>query len=225
MNKMLFEKTMLNSDYLRNCSKEEVTILMGTDVAKMIGFEQNNPHHCYDLWNHTIGVIEALRTDAPRLLKIAAFFHDIGKPYVAKEKAGRLVFYGHAMKSSEIAETLLKALHYSKKEIIEICFYIRHHDDFISWVLTDELYDCSNKHLIEINRENILHHICKVSDTEKEGKDIKKWKYLLELCQADVCVQAEEVWQYGKLVETKKHKLERISAIMKNVENIDESFL
>lgn len=221
LNKVDFEKKMLLPAYLRQCSKEAISISMGLDVAKMIGFNQKNPHHCYDLWNHTIGVIDALGIDAPQSLKIAAFFHDIGKPYVAMEKADRLVFYGHATKSAEVARTLLENMHYSDREIRDICFYIKHHDDFISWVLPGEEYDHRNKYLIEINQRNIVRHIRKVSETEKEGKDIESWKNLLELCHADACAQAVEVWQHGKLIDTKKHKLEKISAIRKIVETLN----
>lgn len=220
MNKEEFEKIKLNPTYLRSSSRDDIAISMGADVAQMIGFDQKNPHHCYDLWNHTIGVVEALRVDAPKILEIAGFFHDIGKPYVAQEKAGRLVFYGHALKSSEIASSLLGNMGYSDEEIGNICFYIKHHDDFISWVMIGEEYDHRNKYLIEINQENIMRHIRKVSEAEKSGNDIERWKYLLELCRADAMAQADEVWQQGKLIDTKRHKLEKISAIMKIMETI-----
>lgn len=97
--------------------------------------------------------------EAPISLRIAAFFHDIGKPYVAQEKQGRLVFYGHAAKSAEITIKILKNLGYSDQEVNRICFYIRHHDDFISWALPTESYDHENPYLVEITTENVATHI------------------------------------------------------------------
>lgn len=117
----------------------------------MIKYNQNNPHHCYDLFLHTLYTVENLGDSASDALRIAAFFHDIGKPFVATQKHNRTVFYGHANKSAEIAHQLLLRMGYALSEIERVCFFVKHHDDFISWVLPSEPYDRSNPYLIEIS--------------------------------------------------------------------------
>lgn len=109
-------------------------------IVRMIGFDQNNLHHCYDLWGHTMHTVESIDkeglTDEEFVkLRVAAFFHDIGKPDVAKinEKTGQQVFYGHAVHSVEVARPILESLGYSEEEIKQLSFYIAHHDDFISF--------------------------------------------------------------------------------------------
>lgn len=58
----------------------------------MVDYDQRNPHHCYDLFLHVLHTVQFVGSNSPTPLLVAAFFHDIGKPYVAQEKQGRLVF-------------------------------------------------------------------------------------------------------------------------------------
>lgn len=103
--------------------------------------------------------MEGLTYDKDKLLSVAAFFHDIGKPSVARVKDGRTVYYGHAQKSVEITNDLLNRLGYPSYEIEQILFYIGHHDDFISWVLPQEEHNPKNKYLIAITEDNMETHI------------------------------------------------------------------
>lgn len=203
-------------------SKEEVCCLLNEKVGDMVGFNQRNPHHCYDLFAHTLYTVSEIRNTTPVMLRVAAFFHDIGKTVVAMEKQGRLVFYGHAQKSSEIASIILKEMGYAVEEIKEICFYIAHHDDFISWVLPEEEYDHKNKYFVQINEENLHRHIEKVNKKCSENNfrpNESIWRNLLDLCYADVSAQAETVIQNGITIETKEHKLKKILELQKCLNN------
>ena len=152
------------------------------------------------------------------LLRIAAFFHDVGKPYVAMKKSGRTVFYGHANKSVEISAPILHRLGYTQREIERICFFIKHHDDFISWVLPSERYDRSNPYLIEISPSNFKSHIV---ETMKEYSCFETnelhqvWRELLLLCRADALAQSEIVYRDGIVIASKTDKLNKIDAIIK----------
>lgn len=197
-------------------TKDEISALIGEMVATMVSFDQRNPHHCFDLFSHTLHTVAGIKETAPALLRVAAFFHDIGKPSVAMEKQGRLVFYGHARKSAEIVPPLLKEMGYSDAEIKEICFFIKHHDDFISWVLPEEEYDHENKYFVPITKENMQRHIDNLLKKIGDGDfkpDIQRWKKLLELCYADASAQADVAIQNGTIIDTKEHKLSKIKAL------------
>ena len=59
MTRKEFEKTLIASDcvtFWLSKTKEEVSDLLGEDVASMVKFDQRNPHHCYDLFAHTVHV-------------------------------------------------------------------------------------------------------------------------------------------------------------------------
>ena len=111
MNREIFEESLNQPlQFWRLKSKNEVRALLGEEVAQMVDYDQRNPHHCYDLFLHALHTVQFVGSNSPTPLLVAAFFHDIGKPYVAQEKQGRLVFYGHAQKSAEIARPLLHSL-------------------------------------------------------------------------------------------------------------------
>lgn len=200
-------------------SESMVSILLGEETAVMVGFNQRNPHHCYDLMEHTLHTVDEINLKVREiktsvdLLRTAAFFHDIGKPNVAMEKENRLVFYGHAKRSSEISEGLLSKLGYTSDEIKLISFYISHHDDFISYVLPTEKYDKDNPYLIEITADNILKHINSKSVQTANYPNIDIWKDLLVLCHADISAQSEIVLMNGLQVDSKEHKLSKIAKI------------
>ena len=88
----------------------------------MVGFEQKNAHHCYDLWQHTLHTVASidvngLTEEQAKKLKVAAFFHDIGKPDVVgfNPRTNQQNFINHAMHSVDIATHMLEKLGYSKK--------------------------------------------------------------------------------------------------------------
>lgn len=217
MKREQFEHSLINPLlFWSSKTKDELSVLIGEASAVIVSFDQRNPHHCYDLFLHTLHTVANIKETAPALLRVAAFFHDIGKPSVAMEKQGRLVFYGHAQKSADVAYPILKEMGYSDAEINEICFYIKHHDDFISWVLPEEEYNHENKYFVPITKECMQKHIEKVLkkiDVTDLRPDIQSWKYLLELCYADASAQADVVIQNGAIIDTKEHKLRKIKAL------------
>lgn len=224
ISKELFEATLTNPIAFWGAkTKEEIEELLGAAVARMVGFIQNNPHHCYDLYLHTLHTVEQIPESAPVLLRTAAFFHDIGKPDVVKNKNGRDVFYGHPGKSAEIIEELLIKMRYSSEEIAEIVFYISHHDDFISWVLPEEM--AAGVERKEISVENLESHIDRYErkqESKKWAADLNCWEHLLELCFADISSQSEEVIVEGELVDSKVHKQQKIMALQKCLKVIRE---
>jgi putative nucleotidyltransferase with HDIG domain len=149
-----FEKSLMSKDiveYYSSKTKEELEKEFSTKVAKMVGFEQKNAHHCYDLWHHTLHTVKSVNTEGlskadATLLKVAAFFHDIGKPDVVgyNPKTQQQNFFNHAIHSVDIAKDILTKIGYSSEEIQRISFYIAHHDDFISYKNTVSEKD--NKH-------------------------------------------------------------------------------
>ena len=79
------------------------------EILPCVGFSQNCKYHSLDVFEHTLAVIDGCSAE-DRILRLAAFFHDIGKPlsYSEDEKGGH--FYGHEAKSAEIAERVMLRL-------------------------------------------------------------------------------------------------------------------
>lgn len=47
------------------------------EILQMVGFDQKNPHHCYDVWEHTLHALEAVPGDT--VLRCTMLLHDVGK--------------------------------------------------------------------------------------------------------------------------------------------------
>lgn len=91
------------------------------------GFEQNNPYHQYDVFTHTVNVVNNCVADP--VLKLAALLHDIGKPecYQAGDD-GYTHFHGHAKFSSIIAAEVLSTLRFDNETSFQVIQLIHYHD-------------------------------------------------------------------------------------------------
>ena len=97
------------------------------NIKDMIGFNQNTRWHNLDVFEHTLKVVDNCKPDL--VLRLAALFHDIGKPYCySVDELGNGHFYGHYLKSKEICESWLKEYKYSKIMINRILKLVYYHD-------------------------------------------------------------------------------------------------
>ena len=97
------------------------------ELAPMFGFDQRNPHHDRDIWEHTLAVVDGVPADP--VMRWAALLHDVGKPQCfSVDDDGVGHFYGHAGKSEEIAGRVLSRLHFSTAVSRQILLLIRFHD-------------------------------------------------------------------------------------------------
>ena len=97
------------------------------EIAPMVGFQQRNPHHVYDVWEHTVKVVSFAKQD--KVLRLAAFFHDIGKPNVfTLSEDGTGHFHGHPELSEKMAKTIMNRLKYDNNTIAKVGALIRLHD-------------------------------------------------------------------------------------------------
>ena len=79
------------------------------EILPMVGFDQQNVHHCYDVWTHSTAALRATLPVAE--LRCAALLHDVGKPLVfTLDAQGVGHFYGHTAVSREMAERMLRRL-------------------------------------------------------------------------------------------------------------------
>lgn len=87
----------------------------------------SNSHHHLDLIHHSIETVKQIKTNNP-ILKIAAFYHDIGKPSTwTIEPVGRHRFIGHDLKGANVAIKELENLKFSNKQISYITKMIKYH--------------------------------------------------------------------------------------------------
>ena len=91
-----------------------------------IGFEQQNRHHDKTVYDHTIVVIE--NTPPDPALRLAALFHDIGKPVsFSMDKHGEGHFYGHQMVGEKMTRVIMVLLKFVRSTIHKVCILVRYH--------------------------------------------------------------------------------------------------
>lgn len=113
-------------------------------IKPMIGFDQQNPNHIYDVWEHSAVVVQNADDDLAH--KLAGVFHDIGKPstFTIDEEKGIGRFFGHAEVSVEIADKIMRNLKYSNKIRERVLNIIEDHDGALSskaYRIKKEIYE------------------------------------------------------------------------------------
>ena len=95
------------------------------ELLPMKGFEQRNPHHVYDVLEHSAAAVENVPPKAA--LRLAALLHDAGKPKCfTVDENGIGHFYGHAEISAAMAEAAAARLRIDsamKKEAVSLVKY------------------------------------------------------------------------------------------------------
>lgn len=120
---------------------------------------QNNPHHILNVFDHTIEALE--NTPRNLILRLAVFFHDIGKP-ISKTTDNKGIdhFYCHALKSTDIAKRVLKRLKYDNKTIEKVLLLIKNHNCDLSSNksikrLLNKIGEDNFRNLLEVKKADI----------------------------------------------------------------------
>ncbi|NLJ71072.1 MAG: HD domain-containing protein [Clostridiaceae bacterium] len=96
-------------------------------LAATFDFEQNSPYHEHDVFCHTIEVI--CNTPPELDLRLAALYHDIGKPATfTLDSEGIGHFYQHPKVSAQIARSNMQELKFENKLIDTVETLVLYHD-------------------------------------------------------------------------------------------------
>ena len=118
---------------IRLLEEMDILKLLFEDLDSMIGFDQQNPNHSLDLYNHSLCVMDRVGKDLS--LRLAGLFHDLGKlKTFSLDDEGVGHFYGHQYESVEMTKSILKSLNTSRELIKDVSLLISYHmnskDDF-----------------------------------------------------------------------------------------------
>lgn len=98
------------------------------EIKEQFDFCQCNPHHCYDIYTHTLKTVENVKERAD--LRLVMLFHDIGKPRVFKlDENGVGHFKKHPSVSAEMANEILRRLKFDNKTREYVVAQIVEHDN------------------------------------------------------------------------------------------------
>lgn len=147
----------------------EVISVVIPELQPCINFPQNNSFHCYNVYDHIAHTVENCHS-SDLIVKLAALFHDVGKPScrTTDERGDR--FYGHAPVSADMADAALlrlKADNETRRSVVEL---IRYHDAVLlptksairKWI--GKIGVDQFKRLIALHRADVLAHTPGVLD-------------------------------------------------------------
>ena len=100
-----------------------------------LGLEQDPIHRHKDVLAHTIAVVE--KTSPERILRLAALFHDVGKPKTRSIGPHGVSFHHHEVVGARITRDRMRALRYSAEDIEAVTklveLHLRFHTYKMGW--------------------------------------------------------------------------------------------
>jgi poly(A) polymerase len=175
-NKILLSDTP--SRGLRMLDKSGLLEIFLPELLEMKGVEQRNKYHHKDVFYHTLEVLDniARRTNDLKL-RLAALFHDIGKPKTRRfdEQAG-WTFHGHEIVGKKMVGTILRRMRYSSETIAYVKKLTRLHLRPMVLV-SSEVTDSAIRRLIFLAGDEIndLMTLCRADITSKNPKRVRKY--------------------------------------------------
>lgn len=96
------------------------------ELELCIGFDQKNPYHHKDVYDHIMEVLD--KTEKDLVIRLGALLHDIGKPQCFTiDDQGQGHFYKHSSISTDITELALKRLKYDNNTIKSVKILVKEH--------------------------------------------------------------------------------------------------
>ena len=114
-------------DYLRTAYETGITGEFLPEFDACMKTEQNTPHHCYTVGEHTLQSLLKVRAD--KALRLTMLLHDMGKPVVKKtDENGRDHFKLHGPESEQMAKKILRRLKFDNDTLYKVCRLVKWHD-------------------------------------------------------------------------------------------------
>lgn len=169
------------------------------ELQPMYKNSHDNPHHCYDIYEHTLIAVESI--DPEPTLRFAMLLHDCGKPAVKKfDENGVAHFYGHQRISAEISAQILARLKVSNKFRDEILFLVSNHDRWELYENTKKMPRYLSKFgldgvlkLLKVMRADVLaqspeyrYRLDQIADAEEIAKNLAAQKPCLSLRELQI---------------------------------------
>ncbi len=169
------------------------------ELQPMYKNSHDNPHHCYDIYEHTLIAVESI--DPEPTLRFAMLLHDCGKPAVKKfDENGVAHFYGHQRISAEISAQILARLKVSNKFRDEILFLVSNHDRWELYENTEKMPRYLSKfgldgvlNLLKVMRADVLaqspeyrYRLDQIADAEEIAKNLAAQKSCLSLSELQI---------------------------------------
>lgn len=167
---------LLMSDHpemIRLAYETGLTSVFFPEFDDMMATPQNNPHHCYNVGEHTIHAMLGVPNNP--ILRLTMLFHDIAKPATrTTDEYGIDHFHNHYKVGSDMTKVIMKRLKFDNNSINLVSSLVYYHDTRFQDAMTS-------------GRRQLRKVLSKVTPT--------LFPYLLDVMQADLLAQSEYMRQ------------------------------
>jgi tRNA nucleotidyltransferase (CCA-adding enzyme) len=139
---------------------------------------QNN-HHIHRVYEHILETMRLIPNDLS--LRLAALFHDIGKPQSkTTDPDGDVHFYGHDEVSANMAKEIMTRLKYDNETIDEVAYLVRNHMELMNYPM---LSDKGCRKLLNRHGENRLRKLIEFRKADLLGSGTRNQDDVEKLIQ------------------------------------------
>lgn len=126
-----------------------------------------NLHHIYDVWEHLIRSLKyTVEKNYSLPVRLAALFHDIGKPRSKRGDGLHSTFYGHEVIGARMVAELMERLRFSHELTDKVVKLVRYHMFYYN---VGEVTESSVRRLLaNIGKENV-EDLLKVREADRIG--------------------------------------------------------
>lgn len=122
-------KTLVSDhpEVLRVAYEVGLTAVFLPEFDRCMKTPQNNPHHCYNVGEHILHSVMAIRAD--KVLRVTMLLHDVGKPdTLTIDENGITHNHGHPEVGMDKTVEILKRLKFDNETIRQAARLVRYHD-------------------------------------------------------------------------------------------------
>ena len=157
---------------------------------------QKSVYHIYDVWEHTLHVVDAVAPRTP-VLVWTALLHDCGKPQTRmRDRKGYDHYPQHQAAGARLAERILQSLKVSNAFLKDVCTLVMYHDDplntdtakLMMYRVGPERFES----LISLRRADLVAHKPEKVVKEVEALDGARARYEQALAQGE-CVSLKDL--------------------------------
>lgn len=141
------------------------------ELLEGVGVGQNL-HHIYTVWEHNVLALKYTAEKKYSLeVRLAALFHDVGKPRSKRGEGKDSTFYGHEVIGAKMTAQILERLKFSNELIEKITKLVRYH---LFYYNVDEVTESSVRRLmVNVGSEN-MDDLLRVREADRIGSGTPK---------------------------------------------------
>ncbi|MGH9857466.1 MAG: HD domain-containing protein, partial [Acidobacteriota bacterium] len=160
-----------------------------------------NKHHVFTVFEHCVKSLQfAAQYDYPLHIRLAALFHDIGKPKTRRfdQHQNDYTFYAHDIVGARMAEKLMKRLHFPRDLTHDVAHLVRYHMFYYD---VGKVTEAGARRLLKrVGGKDRFEDLIKVRMAERKGSGVPKAEpYRLRHLQFLVEKAAQEPISVGQL--------------------------